>query len=298
MARTHRTQSVITGNYVTFFMTNKSANAGTTAVADRIPMPMPFRIVRVSSAVFGSVGTTSMSLATRSRPSEANVGTQLFSTATLTNAVAVTTSPGSFNVGTNNIDPRNVPANGHLEMLTTSATSIPAGGAGMWITGYFTEQITGAGVNREPGEYTKGGPEVGYYDNIHLANLLDLTGSVGDSVHCEMVVPYDCRVMAVQKNSLGETEVGAIQYTLVKNAATDIFATVNLTSTDNVFFDANSANPLVTAARDLVRGDTLELFMNSDNAGDRVPIQAMTLDVLVWVKGHARDESVEPLIED
>lgn len=301
MSRTHRPRSTLIGNYVTLYMTNKAVVTDETLTVDRIPFSLPFRIVRASFAQFGGSGDTQLRLITHDTPKNSATATALVTSAILTDKVAVTVSPGNLVQPASGIDPRNIPPYGHVQLaVVNDGGALPAGGGGAWITGYFTRHISDRGNLMEQGQMNVGGPAVGYYDNIHLANLDPLAGVDADAVRCEMIVPYNCRVMAIQYNGIGFTEVGDITFRTRKNTTTNLHADLNMgADPHSVLVDANSGTAFASsAARDLSRGNTLELWAASDNAGDVVPIQSLTADVLVWVKGHARDENAEPTIED
>lgn len=302
MSREHRNKSALVGNYVTFFCHNKGLTEDATKAMDRIGIPGPFRISRICSVQFNATGTTFLRLITHdSSASGVGGGTVMVSSGALTTEIPISTSPGNFDHVAGAPDERNIPLHGHMEptVVNSGGGSVAVGTAAMWITGYFTKSFPSAGIFRESGQANLGGPQIGYYDMIHLSNLEALSGVDVAAKRCAMAVPYDCRAMAVSYHALGHTEVGAITMELRKGGVST-HTPLGVSGADySVRLDANTGTAWASsAARDYSRGDIMELWLASDNAGDAVPLGTISADVLVWVKGHCRDENAEPTVED
>lgn len=283
MART-KNQGPCVGNYVTLRLIARAAlGAGqSSTILDRIPMPLGFRVCQVE---FSALGITAN--ATGAVTDSGGVS----GTGTIDVDAAATNVVSALTLATNGF--RDVPQGNALELRgTTDGTgAIPAGGLVAFVTGYFTDHIAHSGRFIESGQCAYSGPRSGHYDWITLSNLRQSANQAARS-ECDMIVPYDCRVMALVFHVVGQTEgTGTIVCTIRKNDVSFIGSGIDIdamgsdtTNGDAARLDAQTSTPL-GAGREFSRGDKLSMYI-ATGASDVLPVGALSCHVLVWVKGH------------
>lgn len=289
MSRSHKSRSVIIGNYVNFMMVAKGALIAndTDIIVDRLTLKQPFRISQVCFYQQGATGTPDAKII--------NQGTLAASVANLAADTPTIITPG--NMATQPI--RDVVRGGQLrfDMSTGAAETTVIGGTLAWIHGYFTEHIALAARFAEAGQGSLGGPAAGYYDILPFYNTL-VNNADGIRNECRITAPYACRLMSLSYNVLGHVETTGAIVANFQNNGTDVHTDLDVDLNENFIVDAASSPAFTSSAlRDVVKGNPLALRLGT-GASDTVDPGELTCHALVWVKGHIRDENAEPLIED
>jgi len=315
MSRTHFPQTVsiadggntrkyaagaVIGNYVTIRLVSRTvvgAGQATPLLVDRIPMPMPFRVSQVG---FDAIGTTAVANLRVSYTDHAGVTTDISAATVVSSGTPKVVTPGNL-VQT----ARDIPIAACLDLYadTDGAGAIPAGTAVAWVTGYFTEHMfiqTPAAV-RGQSKLTSGhAPVAGFYDVWPLVNER-VNAAQAARTECSFLAPYKGRVEAVVIDGRNLTiTTGTITADVQKNAVSLFSAALDAdVNAQNASFiiDVDSTPSLAAGQRDVAKGDTITLVISS-GAADSVPLNAIEAHVWVWCKGHVRNMSTEPTVED
>lgn len=323
MSRTHRgsrTGSVAStsdkffglhaGNYVTLRLINTLAvaNNDSKVLHDRIVLMQPFRISHVSVDALSQTATTTVFISGGDP-----TGTETDATAgiVVSSGTPKRVTTGSL-VGTvSNVDTRNIPAGGSLDLrISADGTGAAAKGTIIaHVTGYFLDHISKVAPFAERGQSRSQSPCAGYYDNFAFLNLRQNANQAARA-EVNMLAPYAGRVMAIVFDGRGLTvTTGAITADFQKNSVSMLSAAldadvnlnnatfvVDAASTPNLTADSGGTPP-TTLPRTFAKGDTLSLVLAS-GALDVVPVGGISAQVLVWCQGHVRDANAEPTTED
>jgi hypothetical protein len=205
-----------------------------------------------------------------------------------------------------------------LEVVTAGGAASPAGSVVAYVTGYFTSHIhEGSLVKRiigsantlgsDPYEVANGYPlgraqpgqtnvvaaTSGFYDLFPLINLEDC--AVAEETKCSILAPYDGRVMAIFYDLRGHT--GTTTQSNVDIGGTQIHTLLDNDANPQFRVDANTSPAFASStARDFSRGDAITL--QALRGAGTTTINELTADVLVWCRGHVRDETLEGQTED
>lgn len=302
--RVARPPVVVVGNYVTLRLYNHKAvaNNDVRVLQDRIFLPMPFRVSAIATDTLGATATVT-----------AFVDNAATSATLVPNGIVVSdnTQHQSLPVALNSSN-RNIARDTSLD-LTVSANgtgALPIGGLIVWVTGYFTDWISGPGSgtnanNRvdaaEPGathasaldhKYLlrvskRSGPVAGYYDCLSMFNLR-LNANQALRQECAITMPYDCRVMRVAKQGKGGTYGTGTKRILLAHSIKGTFIDMTDTGDSEGVVDYTHTFPTMSptaTAVEFARGDLLTLSM-STGVADSVPIGFQFVNIFVWVKGH------------
>jgi hypothetical protein len=297
MSRTKQTGPVF-NNYVTFrLLARRATGSGQTAfVVDEFPMPAKFCVSGISFFGLGVTATTTHAVYDHST-SSLTVGSGVHPTIqALTNGTVNRLSTGSLKAKNQVGGGRIIQKGSFLQYaITTDGTgTVPAGGSGAWVTGYFMEPIS-RGKFAESGTSSGERPVAGYLDFLSLINLRANANQGAMREECGIGVPYDCRVQAIYFDARNITSTTGSSFGDVrKNDSSLLTANLDIDAGQNQQFriDFDSTPTFVSSAlRDFVRGDKLSLYL-STGVSDVIPIASVDAHVLVWVKSHVRDVNV------